>query len=150
MKRQNPAILLLLMFSGLLAACAGERPKLGVINGRLTPCPTSPNCVSSQSEGGASRILPLTFRDSPEQAFVRLLQLLENRGDTAVVEKTDDYLRVELRTTFFVDDAEFVLNPARREINVRSASRLGYSDLGLNRRRLEDIRREFSKGQQQQ
>lgn len=150
MKRQNPVTLLLLMFSGLLAACAGEPPKLGVVNGRLTPCPTSPNCVSSQSEEEASRILPLTFSDSPEQAFVRLLQLLEKRGDSHLVEKTNDYLRVELRTTLFVDDAEFVLNSDRREIDVRSASRLGYSDLGMNRRRLEDIRREFSKGQQQQ
>jgi uncharacterized protein (DUF1499 family) len=57
---------------------------------------------------------------------------------------TDSYLRVELRTTFFVDDAEFLLDRERHLIQVRSASRLGYSDLGKNRRRMEEIRGQFN------
>ena len=131
--------------SGLLAACAGERlNNLGVRDDRLSSCPSSPNCVSSQASDERHLIAPLTFNGDPNTAFARLKQILARRNDTAVIEESSGYLRVELRTTFFVDDGEFLLNSAGRIIHVRSASRLGYSDLGKNRSRMEDIRREFS------
>lgn len=133
------------MLSGLLAACAGERPaNLGVKNGVLSPCPESPNCVSSLADDQSHGIDPLRFRGAPEVAFARLVQLLKGRSNTVIIEETDRYLRVELRTTFFVDDGEFLLNRERNVIEVRSASRLGYSDLGKNRRRMEEIRRAFA------
>lgn len=128
----------------LMSACAGERPNnLGVTEGRLAPCPTSPNCVSSQTEGESQRIPPLSFTGDAEAAFARLMQVLRLREDARIVEQTADYLRVELSTTFFVDDGEFLLDRERQRIQVRSASRLGYSDLGKNRRRIEEIRRAF-------
>jgi uncharacterized protein (DUF1499 family) len=131
--------------SGLLAACAGERPNyLGVRDDRLSACPSSPNCVSSQALDERHRIAPLAFNGDPDIAFARLKQILARRNDTAVIEAKPGYLRVELRTTFFVDDGEFLLDRVGRVIHVRSASRLGYSDLGKNRSRMEDIRREFS------
>lgn len=129
---------------GLLSACAGERSKnLGVTEGRLAPCPTSPNCVSSQAEGESQRIAPLSFSGDGEEAFDRLIQVLRMREDVVIVEQTADYLRVELSTIFFVDDGEFLLDRERQRIEVRSASRLGYSDLGKNRCRIEEIRRAF-------
>ena len=131
--------------SSLLAACAGERPNnLGVRDGRLSSCPSSPNCVSSQASDERHRIAPLAFIGDPDSALARLKQVLARRNDTAVIEESPGYLRVELRTTFFVDDGEFLLDRAERVIHVRSASRLGYSDLGKNRSRMEEIRREFS------
>ena len=131
--------------SSLLAACAGERPNnLGVRDDRLSACPSSPNCVSSQAADERHRIAPLAFNGDPDTAFARLKQILARRNDTAVIEESPGYLRVELRTTLFVDDGEFLLDRAGRVIHVRSASRLGYSDLGKNRSRMEDIRREFS------
>ena len=131
--------------SSLLAACSGDRPNnLGVRDNRLSSCPSSPNCVSSQASDEEHRIAPLAFNGDPDSTFARLKQVLARRSDTAVIEEKPGYLRVELRTTLFVDDGEFLLDRAGRVIHVRSASRLGYSDLGKNRSRMEDIRREFS------
>ncbi|WP_350339215.1 DUF1499 domain-containing protein [Geomonas sp. Red32] len=134
--------------SGLLAACAGERPNnLGVRDGRLSACPASPNCVSSQASDERHRIAPLAFTGDPDAAFARLKTVLAQRKDTSVVEERPGYLRVELRTTLFVDDGEFLLDREERVVHVRSASRLGYSDLGKNRSRMEDIRRAFSQSE---
>jgi uncharacterized protein (DUF1499 family) len=131
--------------TGLLSACAGERPNnLGVRDNSLSSCPSSPNCVSSQASDERHRIAPLAFNGDPDAAFARLKQILARRNDTAVIDESPGYLRVELRTTLFVDDGEFLLDRVGRVIHVRSASRLGYSDLGKNRSRMEDIRREFS------
>jgi uncharacterized protein (DUF1499 family) len=132
------------ILSILLAACAGERPaNLGAKDGRLAACPSSPNCVSSQAADERHRIAPLAYTGDPDAAFTRLKQLLTRRKDTTIIEERAGYLRVELRTTFFVDDGEFLLDRERQFIQVRSASRLGYSDLGKNRSRLEEIREQF-------
>ncbi|MDD2308601.1 MAG: DUF1499 domain-containing protein [Desulfuromonadaceae bacterium] len=137
---------ILLMSIGLLGlvGCAGERPNnLGAKGGLLTACPSSPNCVSSQVDDKKHRIAPLTFSGDPEAAFARLKLALGGRSDTTMVEEKPGYLRVELRTALFVDDGEFLLDRAQKVIHVRSASRLGYSDLGKNRSRMEAIRRQF-------
>ncbi|MDX9841999.1 MAG: DUF1499 domain-containing protein [Desulfobulbus sp.] len=128
-----------------LFGCAGERPdNLGAQDGLLVPCPRSPNCVSSQATDERHHIAPLTFADEPDTAWARLRAVLTGRVDAALIEDQPGYLRLELRTTLFVDDAEFLLDPANRVIHVRSASRLGYSDLGKNRSRMEEIRRQFA------
>jgi len=135
------------MTIGLLgiAGCAGERPNnLGVRGGLLASCPSSPNCVSSQADDERHRIAPLTFTGDPDAALDRLKRVLVRRGDTTIIEDVPDYLRVELRTVLFVDDGEFLLDRAHKVIHLRSASRLGYSDLGKNRGRMEEIRNDFS------
>ena len=138
-------VMIMSIVSSLLAACAGERPgNLGVRDNRLSACPSSPNCVSSQASDEEHRIAPLLFHGDPDSAFARLKQLLAKHNDTAVIDESPGYLRVELRTTLFVDDGEFLLDRKGKVIHVRSASRLGYSDLGKNRSRMEEIRREFS------
>lgn len=134
------------MVVGLLGliGCAGERPNnLGAKGGSLAACATSPNCVSSQATDEGHRIAPLTFSGTPEAAFTRLKMILSGRGDTTIIEEKPGYLRVELRTTLFIDDGEFLLDQGQNAIQIRSASRLGYSDLGKNRRRMEEIRRQF-------
>jgi uncharacterized protein (DUF1499 family) len=136
------------ILSLLLAACAGERPaNLGAKDGRLASCPASPNCVSSQAVDERHRIAPLAFSGDPDAAFARLKQVLIRRKDSTVIEEQTGYLRVELRTTFFVDDSEFLLDRERQFIQVRSASRLGYSDLGKNRSRMEEIREQFDRSE---
>lgn len=128
----------------LLGACAGERPdNLGVRDGRLAPCPASPNCVTSMGADDRHQIAPLTFSGDGAAALARLHAVLAARPDTKIVSLADDYLRVEFHTTLFVDDGEFLLHRAGGRIEVRSASRLGYSDLGKNRSRLEEIRGQF-------
>ena len=127
-----------------LIGCAGERPNnLGAREGILAPCPGSPNCVSSQAANERHYIAPLVFNGDPNAAFARLKRVLANRSDTIIVDDSPGYLRVELRTMLFVDDGEFLLDRMNKVIHIRSASRLGYSDLGKNRSRLEEIRRQF-------
>ncbi len=126
-----------------MAACSGEYTKnLGVHNGKLADCPSSPNCVSSWATDSRHSIAPLAFTDPPKEAFLRLKKVLTDRKDTQIVEEEPGYLRVVFSTTFFSDDGEFLLE--KDHIAVRSASRLGYSDFGKNRSRLEAISRSFS------
>lgn len=133
------------ILSSILTACFGDRPdNLGVQGDRLTECPDSPNCVSSQALDEGHRIAPLVFSDDPAPAFARLKLMLVHRDDTTIIEERPSYLRVEFRTTLFVDDGEFLLDSQQRLIHIRSASRLGYWDLGKNRRRMEEIRRQFA------
>jgi len=133
------------ILSCILTACAGERPNsLGVRDGRLSSCPDSPNCVSSQATDTSHRIEQLLFSDAPDVALARLKSLLVGRKDTKIIEESPGYLRVEFHTVLFVDDGEFLLDAAQQCIHVRSASRLGYSDLGKNRSRLEELRRQFA------
>ena len=136
----------IVMAIGLLGmvGCAGERPlNLGPKDGLLLACPSSPNCVSSQAADEGHRIAPLAFSGDPDAAFARLKLVLGRRGDVALIEEKPGYLRVELLTTLFVDDGEFLLDRVRSVIQVRSASRLGYSDLGKNRSRMEEIRSQY-------
>ena len=128
----------------LAGGCAGERPgNLGVVNGALAACPSSPNCVSSQATEERHRIEPFITGDDPEETFRQLVGIVERRPDATVIDTIYGYLRVELRTTLFTDDAEFLLDRDNRRIQLRSASRLGYSDLGVNRRRIEEIREQL-------
>jgi len=128
-----------------LIGCAGAVPSLGVRDGRLVACPASPNCVSSQAGDERHRIAPLAYTGAADLAFGKLKELLRRRSDTRIVEEREGYLRVEFHTLLFVDDSEFLLDRKGSAIQVRSASRLGYSDLGKNRSRMEEIRREFGK-----
>jgi uncharacterized protein (DUF1499 family) len=109
----------------------------------IEPCPSSPNCVSSQATDNHF-IEPLAISGEAKAAFERLKAILEQRRDTTIVTADDKEIRVEFKTTLgFVDDGLFVLDAENRVIQIRSASRAGYWDFGKNRRRLEKIRKEF-------
>jgi uncharacterized protein (DUF1499 family) len=147
---QTAPILAAVIVSGLvvslLTGCAGERsrgPEVG--DGRLTACPDRPNCVSSQATDERHRIAPLRFTGDGVAALARLRAILLQRRDCRIVAESPDYIRVELRTRLFTDDGEFLLDGSRSVIQVRSASRIGYSDLGKNRDRIEEIRAAFDK-----
>ncbi|HZG37979.1 MAG TPA: DUF1499 domain-containing protein [Nodosilinea sp.] len=123
---------------------AGDRPtNLGVKAGKLAPCPSSPNCVISQGDADAEHaIAPLAYSGDPAAAMARLVAVVKAMPRTAVVESTDSYLYTEFTSQWmgYVDDVEFYLDPDASAIQVRSASRLGQSDLGVNRKRVEAIR----------
>ncbi|NCJ06980.1 DUF1499 domain-containing protein [Synechococcales cyanobacterium C] len=128
---------------GLQGVFAGTRPDtLGVSAGQLAPCPDTPNCVASQAADPAHAITPLAYGTSRDQARDTLTALIQNQPRTQIIEQTEDYLYAECRSRLlgFVDDVEFYLPPQTPVIEMRSASRLGQSDLGVNRRRLEQIR----------
>ena len=122
-----------------------SRPGLGLRDGRLSPCGPTPNCVSSQAADPRHALAPLAFTGDPASAFERLEQVLARLPRTRIVARTGDYLHAECASRIFrfVDDLEFLLDGPSRIIHVRSASRVGYSDFGVNRRRVETIRRLF-------
>ena len=146
MKRLGIACLLgsfLLLF--FLSGCSGNRPSnLGVKDNRLSPCPSSPNCVSSQSNDKRHKIDPIRFTATPAEAMNRLKMIIQGMERTTVVRETPGYLHVEFRTFLgFVDDVEFYADGSQKVLHLRSASRVGYWDLGVNRRRIESIRIEI-------
>lgn len=125
---------------------SGTPPRdLGIRDGRLKPCPDSPNCVSSQAQGKAY-IAPFAFEDSPHAALSRLKSILGSMPRVRIVESLPQYLRAEAasRVFGFVDDIEFHVDAAARLVHVRSAARLGYRDFGVNRSRIEAIRARFT------
>ncbi len=145
---KHKSVLALLTFTGMVWGCAGTTPdNLGVQNGRLLTCPDSPNCVNSQSpaEDGRHAIAPLTYTATPQQAHDALLALLNDWPRVTLIDQRDDYIRCEFASALmgFVDDVEFYFSAPGR-IDVRSASRLGHSDLGVNRKRIEALREKFT------
>jgi uncharacterized protein (DUF1499 family) len=130
---------------------SGKRPdSLGVANGRLAPCKPSPNCVSSQADRDdpVHYIAPIAAGRHPVETFARLKRLVRETPRTHIVSDAPDYLYAEYSSRLFgfVDDVEFWLDTPAGVIQVRSASRLGYSDLGVNRDRIDGIRARLGSG----
>lgn len=118
------------------------------VSGRLAPCPRRWNCVRSRGEPRRRhRIAPFDGASDPDAAFARLKRLVADMPRTRVTSATDNYLRARCRTRIgFVDDLELLLCREQGVIHVRSASRIGIHDLGVNRRRVERLRRRFEAG----
>ena len=115
-------------------------------DGDFDSCPESPNCVNSQAEMTETPyIAPFRYDVPRDQARTFLLSLLDDLPRTKILQSTDDYIWAEVRTGLFgfTDDLEFYLPEDPPIIHVRSASRVGYSDLGANRNRVENLRRTF-------
>ncbi|WP_096623264.1 DUF1499 domain-containing protein [Calothrix sp. NIES-3974] len=108
----------------------------------LSACPRTPNCVVSQGADSQHAIDPIPYHVSREQARETLLKVVSVVPRTEVIEKTDNYIHATSKSRIFkfVDDVEFYLPENENVIHVRSASRVGESDLGVNRRRVEQIR----------
>ena len=116
----------------------GKKPSnLGVKDGQLTACPGTPNCVNSQATDTQSKIEPL-----PDVSIAEIKKVVEGMERTTVIEETDNYLYAEFKSKLmgYVDDVEFYRDRESGVVHVRSASRLGKSDLGVNRKRVEEIR----------
>ena len=113
--------------------------------GRLKPCPPKPNCVCSRHDAlPRHRVEPFAVSGDPAVAFSRLKALLEAVPRTRIVTATDDYLHAVCRTPLgFPDDVECLLSSEEGVIHLRSTSRVGRSDYGVNRRRVGDLRRRF-------
>ena len=120
----------------------GDIPALGATAGRLSSCPDSPNAVSSQATDSRHAIAPLAITGNPATALQRCRDAVLGEPGLRLVEEGTNYLRFEAVTRWwrFVDDLECLADPTNGVIHVRSASRIGRSDLGTNRRRIERIR----------
>lgn len=143
-KRMLILLVIILIPVVLLAirSAMSQRPtNLGVQDGKLAPCPTSPNCVSSQTESEQHAIEPLAFKPGfkAKEAIVNALSAMPR---TVIIEETDDYVYAESTSLIFrfVDDVEVWIDRENNLIHFRSASRTGYSDMGVNRSRIEKLK----------
>ncbi len=127
----------LLSLIPFLTACAGEPPQnIGIVEGRLTACPESPNCVSSYANDEEHSIAAI------DANLDQIGEVLASLDEANIVQAGSNYLYAEFtsRIMGYVDDVEFLYDGASSTTHVRSASRLGYSDMGANRKRIEAIR----------
>lgn len=142
------SILLLSLLQGVACSAGVSSPQAGgPISPDLPPCPSSPNCVSSQAKDRGHRVEPLAFAGDPAEAMRRLREVVEDMPRTRIVFAGNGVLRAEFTSRLFrfIDDVEARLDAARQMIDIRSASRTGYWDLGANRRRVEEIRKAFAR-----
>jgi uncharacterized protein (DUF1499 family) len=145
---------LALVIAGQAGLLAGKAPsRLGVTDGRLKPPSSTPNSVSSQAglypdnpQQAYAAIAPLTFKGDGKVAIKQLAQVLTKWERTVIVTQNADYLYAQCTTALlkFTDDVEFWLDKPNNVIQVRSSSRLGRKDLGVNRARVEAIRAAFA------
>jgi uncharacterized protein (DUF1499 family) len=126
----------------LIAPATSWAANLGVESGHLSPCPSSPNCVVSQNGDTRHAIAPITYHVERDKAKEIVLKVLTVVPRTEVIEQTDNYIHAisKSRIFKFVDDVEFYFPKNESVIHIRSSSRVGDSDFGVNRTRLEQIR----------
>lgn len=135
------------LFIIMILGCSAYRPlNLGITDGKLSPCPDSPNCVSSQSSDKRHFIEPLRYEGTEQMAMERLIEVIQEMKRCRIITMEDHYIHAEFTSAFFrfVDDVEFYFDSEAKIIHMRSASRIGYSDFGVNRQRMEKVRSLFN------
>jgi uncharacterized protein (DUF1499 family) len=137
----------LISTSIFLSACSGTRPtNIGATNGKLLPCPESPNCVNSRSNNTVHAIKAIHFKRpiTQTEAIMAVKEALLALPRIEIITETETYLYAEATSKVmrFVDDVEFLFPNEEliQEVHARSASRSGYSDFDVNRLRIESVR----------
>ncbi|HEX2933004.1 MAG TPA: DUF1499 domain-containing protein [Candidatus Binatia bacterium] len=141
--RSASSILILVVIVMPLFSCSGRKPEtLGIRHARFSPCPSTPNCVSSDADDEAHRIPAFELAVPPAEGWRVARSLVADLPRTRMVTATSDYIHAECSSAVFgfVDDLELHLRPAQNIIAVRSAARLGFSDFRVNRKRVETLR----------
>lgn len=122
-------------------SCFASRPDtLGVTEGLFAVCPDSPNCVSTQAKKSDSehRMEPIVYNGEASLIHQKIITTLESMERMTLITSEEFYIHAEFRSKImrFVDDVEFYIDDEQKLIHFRSASRLGYSDMGVNRDRM--------------
>lgn len=135
----------LMAFLILLPACTCavsklQQPETGLVGNRLRPCPSTPNCVCSEFTDQASFVAPVSFTQDPAAAWTKAAAVIQEMGGKILTDD-DGYLHATFTSRIFrfIDDLELRLDRENRIIHLRSASRTGYSDFGVNRKRAEQF-----------
>ena len=117
----------------------------GVYQGQLAPCPTSDNCVISDHRDAAHYLPAWKIKQTPKQAKFRLMAILQQHPNIQVISHSEFYIHGQYRSSWFgfIDDLEFLIE--KNAVQIRSASQLGYSDFGANKKHLLNIKNAFEK-----
>ncbi|PKM57420.1 MAG: DUF1499 domain-containing protein [Firmicutes bacterium HGW-Firmicutes-3] len=134
------AIIVVVMVSGVfitMFTANNKAPKLGVVEGRLTDMPQSPNAVSSQTTDEDKKVEPFPYKETLKLTKDGIKLAVKAYGNAEIVEEKADYLRLVFTTGLmrYKDDIEFYFDDQNKVVHFRSASRMGYSDMGKNRER---------------
>ncbi|MDF1740786.1 MAG: DUF1499 domain-containing protein [Verrucomicrobiales bacterium] len=121
-----------------------NRPE-SVDNGKIGEVTGKPNCVSSFSTDRKYQIDPIAYQSDEREVWGELIEAVESIPKTRIVTNEPPYLYAETfsKVFGFVDDLEIMQNEEKKIFHVRSASRVGYSDMGANRKRVEELRKKF-------
>jgi uncharacterized protein (DUF1499 family) len=143
------AVVILALLAGRLGWLSGRQPQgLGVTEGKLKRLPKTPNCVSSQADlWKYARIEPIALQGDGPATIAKLAAVIEAMPGAKLVERKPDYLYAQFTTSMmkYVDDLELWFDPQTKVVQVRSASRVGRKDFGVNRARVEAIRAALQK-----
>ena len=132
--------------AGFMVFSSGcKSPNIGIDNNSLKPCLGSPNCVSSISKDPSRHIEPFRYEGTAKDAKKKLISIIESTKRAQIITSESNYIHAEFTSLIFrfVDDVEFYFDDPAPVIHVRSESRVGYSDLGANRKRIEKLRQQF-------
>lgn len=133
-------ILLICLAFAVLSITGRKQPALGLVNGQLRPCPATPNCVCSEFDQPGAKISPLRHQLDRQQAMANIQQLLLADG-AVILTTSENYVHASYtsRVFRFIDDVE--IRGEKGMLHIRSASRAGHSDFGVNRQRVERLRK---------
>lgn len=135
------------LFVALMLGCAaGRRSDLGVVAGKLSPCPSASPCVSTQATDAGHAIEPIPYHESRDETRKRLVAILRSMPRAQVLTEASDYVHAVFPTRAggifgCADDVEVYLDDRAKLVHLRSSSCTGYFDFGANRSRIEEIRR---------
>lgn len=143
MKKTLIALIVSLMLLVIIFACSGNRGERNTsASSGILDCSDTPNCVSSLAKNPKYRVEPFILRNDPQISWYMVLKTIGSLPRTTIVTQNDTEIHAECRSMIFrfVDDLMLRLSPSKGIVHIRSASRIGYSDFGVNRRRVENLR----------
>jgi uncharacterized protein (DUF1499 family) len=142
--------LIVIMIGQMVVSNLRTPGNLGVKDGKLAPMPSSPNAASSQSDEAYYKVEPLPLKADLAKTKAALLAAVESYGGGKVIEETETYIYVVFTTPTmkYKDDLEFYISESEGLVHYRSSSRIGYSDMGLNRTRYNEIAKLYSEIQE--
>lgn len=136
-------IVIITLFSARLVVQNLITPSyLGHENGQLAPMPDTPNAVSSQTDIEDKYVAPLAYKENSQETMNAILSALTSMGNNEIQVQQNNYVHTVFTTgvLHFHDDVEILLDYQQKQINFRSQSRAGHSDLGVNRARYEQFK----------
>ncbi len=136
----------LILMTIFLISCSGERPKdIGVYDSTFSPCPKTPNCISSDAIDSKHKTNAFELNSAHAENWKAIYNAVDNLPNTKIITFNDRYLHAECSSAVFgfVDDLQLHLRNNTKHVAIKSAARLGYSDFGVNQKRIEQLRNQL-------